>query len=146
MQTKDLLTARIVGSEQYIITFNLTSCRNPVLLRVYPSRSTAADTATKSKKRLTVKEREQKRIEKCLRRRLSWCNKEGNSYEGNPQKECKAKWTTKLLNRYPQLSSFSCPTTHEAVIIDFIFMLYTTPTKGHTIMNINYYWNNKGRP
>ena len=72
------------------------------------------------KKRMTAKEREQKRVEKCLRRRLSWCNKAGNSYEtgleqysiypraiADCNKGSKANWTHKLIKRDLELSSSS---------------------------------------
>ncbi len=154
VQTKDLLDARNVGSKQYINYVEYYILQKPSTANA-PVRKkklqTMANPATKSKKRMSVKEREQKRIEKCLRRRLSWCNQKGNSYEtgleqysiypraiadceGIPQKGCKAKWSSKLFKRYPQLSSFcSPPTYYDAIIIDFIFPLHTTPTKGHTI-------------
>lgn len=66
----------------------------------------------------TTKEREKKVVEKCLWRRLAWCNKDGHSYDtgmeqdsvyplaiaesnGVPYKGSKARtWTEKLRQRY----------------------------------------------
>ena len=68
-------------------------------------------------KKTTPKERESKQMVKCLRQRLAWCNRTGESYNltseqhsiypraisdelGNPHRGTKANWTDKLGERY----------------------------------------------
>ncbi len=81
-QREDILTTSRVGNEQYTNYIQYQILQKPSTSA--PLRKhrllTMADPA-KKKKRMTVKEREQKRIEKCLRRRLSWCNQQDNCYE-----------------------------------------------------------------
>ena len=148
-QTKDLLTAREVGTTKYMnyVEYNILQKPSTTAPLRKHRLLTMAEPARNSKRKMTVREREQRRVEKCLRRRLSWCNRKGNSYqtgleqysiypramadsEGIPHKGSKCKWTTKLERTY-NLSSASIH--HEAVIVDIIFLLQTAPTRGDTI-------------
>ena len=108
-----------------------------------------SERSKKSSKKGSAKERELMNVQKCLRQRLAWCNKEGHSYDsgmeqysifpralakfdGLPHTGTKAHWTEKLRQRYPTVTSFP-QSTAGAVIIDFMFFLYTNPQKGQTV-------------
>lgn len=153
VQTTNLLRAREIGMEEYTkyITYHIlrksstdqAPMRKQRLLTLEP-------TTTTGKKKHSMKEKEQKRIEKCLRRRLTWCNQSGNCYEagfeqysiypramadseGKPHKGCKSKWTEALLKRYPELVTYIPPGPYEAIVVDISILLHVTPTKGQTI-------------
>ena len=106
----------------------------------------------KRKTRMTHKERESKQTVKCLRQRLAWCNRTGQSYNvtneqysiypralcdvtGNPQRGTKSNWTDKLGKRYshanPPVISNTLPSgwVPEAVIIDGMFLLQCAPLR-----------------
>ena len=153
-QSHDLLTFRKVGMKDiknfvlHRILRHPSSSQAPVrkhkLLTMAPARI--------GKRRISQKEKEQKRITKCLRRRLAWCNSTGRSYDlsqeqysllpraladcdGNPNKGSKAAWTKKLSDRYSSVPVLTeqLPEgwTPDAVMVDAMFTINTTPLK-HT--------------
>ena len=149
-QNHDLLNSRKIGNEQYsnYIKYNILHQPSTSSAPVRKHRLLTMAQPIKSKKKVSTKEREMKNVEKCLRRRLAWCNKSGNSYEpgleqysiypraladceGRPHKGSKATWTEKLRSRYPTASTLS--SVPEAVVVDVAVLLYATPLKGQTI-------------
>ena len=107
-----------------------------------------------SRKRVAHKERDHKQITKCLRRRLVWCNRTGQTYDpaqeqysiypraladafGKPNKGSKATWTEKVSKRYtdgqyPVLSNTLPPQwIPQTVIVDAMFTINCNPLR-HT--------------
>ena len=91
---------------------------------------------------------------KCLRQRLAWCNRTGQSYDstteqysihpraicdetGGPQKGVKSKWAEKLRTRYQSadppviLDCLPSGWVPEAVVIDGMFLIQCAPLR-HT--------------
>ena len=89
-----------------------------------------------------------KQVTKCLRQRLAWCNRTGQTYnpssqqysafpraicneKGAPQKGSKAVWTDKIEKRYSNKTCQWMPVVHflpsgwipEVVIMDAMFLI-----------------------
>jgi len=119
-QSVDMMTFQETGIEayrQYISTrlLEVPSHANALLRR--QKLLTMSSTKAK-KKRMTPREQADKRIIKCLQRRLQWCNEKGMSFnnsgeeqycilpraladeDGCPHKSTKSHWTEKLQHRY----------------------------------------------
>ena len=112
------------------------------------------------KRKLSQQQKEHKQITKCLRQRLAWCNRTGQSYNpafeqyvvnprviadanGYPNKGVKATWTDNLKKRFsgphlPVVLDFLPDGwTPEAAIIDGMFLINCTPLR-HTSIVADY--------
>lgn len=149
LQTHDLLNFRDIGEREYN---NFIKCR---ILRLSSSneapskkhRLQTMDPGTKvGKKVLMLKDKVNKQVTKCLRRRLAWCNATGQRYDpgleqysvypralsdckGNPSKGVKSTWTAKLREYYPSAFGERRSWTPDTVVIDAMFLLNTTPRR-----------------
>ena len=123
-QAHDLLNFRRIGSEhleQYIRVRILQQPSTNAPRRKHRL-LTMACPKLESKKRVSQRERELKQVTKCLRQRLAWCNRTGQTYDpsdeqysaypraictetGAPHKGSKAVWTDKLEKRYAMCTS-----------------------------------------
>ena len=161
-QAHDLLNARSIGEQAYThyITHQILqtssipnpSVRRKRLLTMAPSKAT--------KTKLSQRQKEEKEINKYLRRRLAWCNETGQQYDeseeqysllpralseadGSLRTGCKSNWTEKLQSRYcvPGLSPFetSLPWVPQVVIVDAMFAINIKPLRQHK--NIQQYAN-----
>ena len=152
-QRHDLLNFRTIGYNQMILYIKQRILKVPsTSAPVRQQRLLTFSTNQKKKKRLNHKERESKQMTKCLRQRLAWCNRTGQSYDptteqysvypraicdetGNPNKGTKASWTDKLRKRYelatPPVALDILPTgwVPEAVIIDGMFLIQCAPLR-----------------
>lgn len=153
-QCHDLLNFRKIGSndlENYISHYllkkpstNAPVRKNKLLTMATPKKV--------SKRLLSQKDKELKQVNKCLRQRLAWCNRTGQSYDtsneqysqypraicdenGLPQKGTKSVWKDKLKKRYPgpnmqvvfdMLPSQWIP---DAVILDGMFLINCKPLR-----------------
>lgn len=151
-QTHDLLDARKLGQCDYIhyITHHLLqtpSVANPPVRR----RRLLTMAPLKSKKKgISQKEKEERDVNKYLRRRLAWCNQTGITYDasqeqyslipraladldGNPHKGNKSIWTTKLQSCYnlPECTPFvsGLDSVPEVVILDAMFSININPLR-----------------
>ena len=114
-----------------------------------------ASPKVESKRRVSQRERELKQVTKCLRQRLAWCNRTGQTYDpsneqystypraiceetGAPHKGSKAVWTDKLEKRYSTKTCESTPViTHvlprgwvpEVIILDAMFLIQCSPLR-----------------
>ena len=120
-QTHDMLNFRSIGEEalDHYITFrvlgipSVSSTNAP--LRYHKILTMAPPKVTKRK--LSQKDKENKLVNTCLRRRLAWSNRTGLTYDsskeqyslypralanecGIPHKASKSIWTDKLRTRY----------------------------------------------
>ena len=112
------------GSRTWKILYSTASSDSSSAAPVRKHRLLTMAPAKIGKRRISLKEKEQKRVTKCLRRRLAWCNSTGRSYDssqeqysllpraladcdGNPNKGSKATWTKKLSDRYSSVSQCS---------------------------------------
>lgn len=78
-QNHDLLNARKIGKEQFLRYVKYHLLNEPSTSA--PIRKRRLLTLAEPSPRRTTQERELKVVEKCLRHRLAWCNKQGNSYD-----------------------------------------------------------------
>ena len=150
-QEHDLLQARKIGEKVYTnyITHQILqvpSVSEPVIRR--KKLLTMAMTKTK----ISQKEKEEKDINKLLRRRLAWCNQTGQKYDsseeqysllpralaeadGSLHQGTISKWTEKLQSRYnlPDTTPFSpsVPWIPDVAIIDAMFILDINPLRQH---------------
>ena len=102
----------------------------------------------RGKRLVNQRERELKQVAKCLRLRLTWCNRNGQTYDpsykqyslypraicdeaGNPHRGSKALWTDKLEKRYAKQTCECIPVMHilrnewiaEVAILDAMFLI-----------------------
>ena len=112
---------------------------------------TMAPAMKRKSKKITPEEKERE-VNKCLRRRLAWCNQTGKSYDaaieqysllpraiadlnGLPHKGNKSNWTNKLESRYtvPEYNPLneSLKWNPDIVVIDAMFLINTTPLRQH---------------
>ena len=157
-QSHDLINARKIGHQDYTnyITHRILqspSVANPPvrhrkLLTMAPSK--------KKKKKLSLWEKEEREVNKCLRIRLAWCNQTGQGYDQSieqysllpraladvndlPHKDNKSNWTKKLQDRYTL--SNTTPFLQvldwipEVVIIDYMFLININPLRQHKLMH-----------
>ena len=153
-QTTDLIDARKLGQRDYLqyITHHILqtpSVANPPvrkrrLLTMAPSKL--------KKKRMSSKEKEDKDVNKYIRKRLAWSNHTGQKYDesqeqypilpraladvdGNPHKGSKSSWTEKLKSRYnlPESTPFISVLEYvpNVVIIDAMFAININPLRQH---------------
>lgn len=82
-QQYDLLHFREIGEEHLAQYINLRILRQPSTnAPVRKHRLMTMDARKQTHKRaLSMKDKEHKQLEKCLRQRLAWCNQTGNSYD-----------------------------------------------------------------
>lgn len=99
------------------------------------------------KKKTSLKEKEEKTQMKCLRKRLAWCSKTGQSFNssseqytvlpramcdasGNPHKGAKSNWTDKIHKRYNvTVGMLPQDWKPDAVILDGMFLVNLTPLR-----------------
>ena len=105
-----------------------------------------------SKRLMNQKEKEMKQVNKCLRQRLAWCNRTGQTYDpvkeqyslypraiadenGRPVKGLKSVWKDKLKKRYPGptaqvvLNMLPNQWKADAVILDAMFFINCKPLR-----------------
>ncbi len=123
-QEHGLLECYNIGIEEYnsYVSYQVivTPTNAPAPVR-HQKLLTMSSTTKGKKKRVSPQEREQKVLNKCLRKRLAWCAKTSQSYntsaeqytvlpralcdsEGFPNKGNKKNWTDKLHKRYSILT------------------------------------------
>ena len=129
-QSHDLLTFCEVGSlhlEQYIKHRIIKEPSTIAPVRKHKL-LTMECPKVPGKRRISHKDRENKQVVKCLRQRLVWCNRSGNTSDeqyspypraicdenGIPHKSSKATWTEKLQKRYDK----QCHDANSQVIIE----------------------------
>ena len=159
-QMHDLLNFRQIGIEhlqQYIKFHILKHPSSNVPTRKHRLLTMAVH-KYESKKRFCQRERELKQVTKCLRQRLAWCNRTGQTYDpsveqysafpcaicdenGAPRKSSKAIWTDKMEKRYSnqtcQINRQCMPVVHflptewvpEVVIMDAMFLIQCNPLR-----------------
>ena len=158
-QAHDMLSFRQIGLQayqQYITTriLHTSSAINAPLRR---HRLLTMSSISKKRKRLTPKEQENKQIIKCLQRHLVWCQQNRKDFDfsneqysllpraiadedGHPHKANKSHWTNKLQSQYqsvePPVFVNSLPWVPQAVIIDAMFIINTTPLRRTTTMTL----------
>ena len=154
-QRHDLLNFRDIGYNHTMFYIKHRILKTPsTSAPVRQQRLLTFATKQKKKKRMTHKERESKQMTKCLRQRLAWCNRTGQSYDstteqysihpraicdetGGPQKGVKSKWAENLRTRYQSADSpviLDCLPSGwvpEAVVIDGMFLIQCAPLR-HT--------------
>ena len=107
-----------------------------------------------TKNRLSQREKEERETNKCLRRRLAWCNQTGQQYDeseeqysmlpralaeadGSLHKGSKVKWTEKLRSRYAVQGSTPFSTllswTPQAAIVDAMFTINMQDAVGDVV-------------
>ena len=152
-QSHDLLNFRKIGYDNNMRYIKHRLLKVPsTSAPIRQQRLLTFATKQKRKTRMTHKERESKQTIKCLRQRLAWCNRTGQSYNttseqysiypraicdetGIPQRGAKANWTDKLSKRYslanPPVVFNTLPTgwVPEAVIIDGMFLIQCAPLR-----------------
>ena len=145
-QTHDLVNDRKMGHEDYLnyITHHILQC--PSVANA-PVRRTMAPSKVKRQKLISLQEKEEREVNKCIRRRLDWCNQTGKGYDisieqytllpraladvnGIPHKGNKSNWTKKLQNQYnlPDCTPFiSClEWTRHSYHRCYVFSQYNT--------------------
>lgn len=154
-QAHDLLNFRNIGSEDLAQFINHHILRKPsTAAPIKHNRLLTMAPPIIGKQRISHKEKEFKQVTKCLRRRLAWCNRTGQSYNpayeqysvfpraisdenGYPHKGTKSSWTDKLSNRYnsPDLPVITNTLPQgwnpQAVIVDGMFLINCKPLR-HT--------------
>ena len=152
-QAYDLLNFRKIGSNDLKLYIRHRILRQPSTDAPVRQHRLLTMAATKTgKRKLSHKEREHKQVTKCLRQRLAWCNRTGQTYNpayeqysvhpraiadtnGLPNKGVKATWTDKLKKRYsaPNLpvvmDCLPLGWTPHAVIIDGMFLINCSPLR-----------------
>ena len=152
-QSHDLLSFRKIGHDNNMIYIKHRLLKVPsTSAPVRQQRLLTFATKQTKRKRIPHKERENKQTIKCLRQRLTWCNRTGQSYDsnkeqysvypralcdetGSPHKGTKANWTDKLKRRYqssdPQVIMHCLPNgwVPEAVIFDGMFLIQCAPLR-----------------
>ena len=153
-QTQDLLDAREFGQRDYLQYVSHHILQTPSVANP-PVRKrrllTMAPTKLK-KKRMSSKEKEDKDVNKYIRKRLAWSNQTGQIYDesveqysilpralsdtdGNPHKGNKSSWTEKLKNRYnlPESTPFISGLEYvpNIIIIDAMFAININPLRQH---------------
>ena len=115
-----MLSCRQIGMQsfqsfvQYHILKTLSTSTTTASLR--RNRILTMETPKSKRKKTSAKDKENKQVIQCLRRKLAWSkhnNESDNCYEqfsvypraladeqGFPHKGCKSKWTDKLQSRY----------------------------------------------
>jgi hypothetical protein len=157
-QAHDLLNARKITQHylQYVKHRIIQAPSVTAPIRQKKLLTMAPQKCTKS--RLSQKEKEERNINKYLRRRLAWCNQTGQKFDaseeqytvlpramadadGNPHKGNKSNWTNWIKSRYnapetcPILSS---PTwVPEVVVIDAMFTINVNPLRQHRLIEHN---------
>ncbi len=152
-QAHDLLNFRKIGTEDlsHFITHHIL--RKPsTVAPVRRNRLLTMAAHKQGKRRMSHKEREFKQVTKCLRQRLAWCNRTGQSYNpayeqyslfpraisdenGYPRKGTKSSWTDHLGKRYNSphmpvlLSNLPQGWTPHAVIVDGMFIINCQPLR-----------------
>ena len=155
-QTHDLLNFRKIGSDdlshyiKYRIlhhpSTNAPVRRNKLL--------TMAPIKTVGKRNVNLQKKENAQIMKCLRQRLAWCNRTGQTYDptteqyskypraiadvnGLPHKGSKSTLTEKISKRYQSVVVNNLPTgwTPDTVIIDGMFLINTSPLRSTTTIS-----------
>ena len=156
-QSFDMMNFREIGGK------DLTNFINHHILKI-PSTSapvrknkllTMAAPKSVSKRLLNQKQKEMQQVTKCLRQRLAWCNRTGQSYDpvneqyslyprsiadenGYPLKGSKSVWKDKLKKRYPGpntqvvLDLLPTPWKPDAVILDGMFFINCKPLRNTT--------------
>ncbi len=161
-QSHDMLNFRKIGScdlDNYINHFILKKPSTAAPVRKNKL-LTMAPLNKVTQKHINQKEKELKQITKCLRHRLTWCNRTGQTYnstleqyslypraiadeDGYPIKGVKSVWKDKLGKRYPgpdiQVVMGSLPDQWrvDTVILDAMFFLNYKPLRN--IVNIRDY-------
>ena len=152
-QAHDMLAFRIIGEEALDHYITHVIIGEPSTTNVVRHRKLLTMTSPKATKRKqSQKEKENKVVMTCLRRRLAWCNRTGLKYDvskeqyspypralsdekGIAHKASKSMWTEKLKSRYS-----SCQTEvfhnklppgwiYEVCIIDAMFLINTKPLR-----------------
>ena len=168
-QRHDLLNIREIGCT------NLTNYITHKILKIpsteTPQRQnkllTMAPTKVVSRRLMNQREREMKQVNKCLRQRLAWCNRTGQTYDvnkeqysmypraiadenGHPVKGVKSVWKDKLKKRYPgptaRVVSNVLPSewNADAVILDAMFFINCKPLRNtETMMNYSIFLFNR---
>ena len=152
-QLHDMLQFQTLGEEaldRYITHFIIGIPSTSSSLRRHKVLTMASPKITKRK--LSQKDKENKLVTTCLRRRLAWCNRTSIPYNsseeqyslypraladenGNPHKGSKSIWTDKFKKRYvlsdPQVFYSKLPLgwTPEVAIIDTMFLINTKPLR-----------------
>ena len=156
-QTHDMLNFHTIGAESFYQFVShrvlMTPSTNSAPVRRKKLLPMSKPKATPQ--RISQKDKEAKVVSKCLRRRLAWCNKTHLPYDlsteqysiypraladehGIPHKSSKSTWTDKIQSRYNQasdpvlLSSLPLNWIPEAVLIDAMFLINTTPLRRTT--------------
>ena len=151
-QEHGLLECYNIGTEENnsYVSYNLLRIPNNVKAPVKHQKLLTMSSPSKGKKkRVSQQEKEQRILNKCLRKRLAWCSKTNLSYntsaeqytvmpralcdsEGFPNKGNKQNWTDKLQKRYSILTpDLPLSWTPEAVLMDRMFFINITPLQ-HT--------------
>ena len=153
-QNHDMLQFRVIGAQLFLDYVSHRILMNTCSTDQAPLRKRKLFTMSKprvTRKKISQKEKEAKIVAKCLRRRLAWCNRLGQSYNpteqysrfpraladefGNPHKAPKKSWTDKIASRYKSaknpvmLSTLDPAWNPETVIIDAMFLLNTSPLR-----------------
>ena len=156
-QAHDMLSFRQIGLQAYqqYITTRILHTSSVINAPLRCHRLLTMSSISKKRKRITPKEQEDKQIIKCLRQHLVWCQQNGKDYDcsneqysllpraianedGHPHKANKSHWTNKLQSRYqsaePSVFVNSLPWVPQAVIVDAMFIINTTPLRRTTTM------------
>ena len=150
-QAHDLLNFRVIGHndlESYINYYILKNPSTPAPVRKNKLLTMASKKT--SKRTVSLKEKEFKQVNQCLRQRLAWCNRTGSTYNtsmeqysphpraicdenGLPLKGSKSVWKDKLKKRYsePQVVFEVLPRgwIPQAVVFDGMFLINCKPLR-----------------
>ena len=157
-QAFDLLNFRKIGSDdltQYIKHRILRQPSTSAPVRRHKLLTMAPQTKV-SKRSMNLQKKEHDQITKCLRQRLAWCNRTGQTYDpsveqystypraiadvnGLPHKGSKATWTDKISKRYQSVVLNTLPPgwKPDVVVIDGMFLINCNPLRSTS--NISQY-------
>ena len=150
-QTSDMLSCRQIGmkSFQSYVQYHILKTSSTIMAPVRHNKILTMETPRSKRKRTSVKDKENKQVMQCLRRKLAWCkhNTDSNNFseqfsvypraladeQGFPHKGCKSKWTDKLQSRYqtaePIVFFNRLLWTPDVVLIDAMFLINVKPLR-----------------
>ena len=157
-QAYDLLNFRKIGTDDLIQYVKHRILRQPSTstpVRRHKLLTMSPQTKV-SKRNINLQKKEHDQITKCLRQRLAWCNRTGQTYDpsveqystypraiadvnGRPHKGSKSTWTDKIGKRYQSVVLNTLPQgwIPDVAIIDGMFLINCTPLR--SISNISEY-------
>ena len=136
-------------SFQSYVQYHILKTSSTIMAPVRRNKILTMETPKSKRKRTSAKDRENKQVIQCLRRKLAWCkhNTDSDNFseqfsvypraladeQGFPHKDCKSKWTDKLQSRYqtaePIVFFNRLLWTPDVVLIDAMFLINVKPLR-----------------